>query len=177
VALALASCGSSGSTGSFGDATIDLGGAPGIEDIGIYFAMARGYDEAEGVSVHVERSGATPDFELLSLAALRRAPDYVAVMAIVQPDKLVLAARRDTLAEEHGLVAATVKALQRGYTQTQMEPDEAVAAMASAVPGLDTTAVSARLDDVAATWTEGAGFMGQLSPGPGIDASIATAGS
>jgi ABC-type nitrate/sulfonate/bicarbonate transport system substrate-binding protein len=174
LAILLAGCGASGSSGSFGDATIALGGAPGVEDLGIYFAVARGYDSALGVELHAERSGPDPDFKVLSAAALRAASaDYVAVMAIVQPSRLVLAVRRSVLAEDRGLVVATVGALQRGYVQAQLEPDEAVAAMAGLVPGLDVTAITAAQDDASASWTAGARFMGQLRPGPGTDTSIA----
>jgi ABC-type nitrate/sulfonate/bicarbonate transport system substrate-binding protein len=166
--LALAGCGATGSAGEFGDATLSLGRRPGAEDAGIYLATQRGYDMAEGVTLHVQKSG-DAEFRLLPRPKGR----WVAVMAIVRPAKLLLCVDRDTLAEERGAVAAVVRALQRGYGQAQLEPDEAVAAMATQVPGLDAAAVSARMDDVAPTWSAGAPFLGQLGPGPGRDATVA----
>jgi ABC-type nitrate/sulfonate/bicarbonate transport system substrate-binding protein len=93
----------------------------------------------------------------------------------VQPAKLVLAVDRATLQDERPLVAAVVRALGRGYTQAQLEPDEAVAAMQSQVPGLDTATVSARLDAVAPTWTEGAPYFGALPRGPLFDPTVVSA--
>jgi ABC-type nitrate/sulfonate/bicarbonate transport system substrate-binding protein len=175
LALALTACGGVRSTGSYGPVSLSLGAPPGAEHIGIYLASARGYDTAVGVELHVQPSGPA-DFELLSDAALRRTHGaYVGVMAIVRPAKLVLCAQREVLSDSRGEVQAVVQALQRGYLQAQIEPDEAVAAMASEVPGLDTAAVSARLDAVAPTWTAGAPFIGELPKAPEFDASIATA--
>jgi ABC-type nitrate/sulfonate/bicarbonate transport system substrate-binding protein len=95
-------------------------------------------------------------------------------MAIVQPARLLLCVDRETLAEDRPKVQAVVQAVQRGYVQAQLEPDEAVAAMVAQVPRLDAARVSAHMDDVAPTWSEGAAFIGQLAPGPGRDASIVT---
>ena len=39
---------------------------------------------------------------------------------------------------------AVARALRRGYTQAQLEPDEAVAAMIDQVPGLDRDRLSTR---------------------------------
>jgi ABC-type nitrate/sulfonate/bicarbonate transport system substrate-binding protein len=94
-------------------------------------------------------------------------------MAIVQPARLLLCVDRETLRDDRPKVAAVVQALQRGYVQAQLEPDEAVAAMVAQVPGLDAARVNADIDDVAPTWSEGAAFVGQLAPGPGRDASVA----
>jgi hypothetical protein len=70
-------------------------------------------------------------------------------------------------------VLAVVRALRRGYTQAQLEPDEAVTAMTDALPDLDRVRLSSQLDDAAVTWTEGAPYFGELAPGPGRDPSIA----
>jgi ABC-type nitrate/sulfonate/bicarbonate transport system substrate-binding protein len=170
---ALAGCGGARSTGSFGDVSIALGSRPGANDVGVYLAQARGFDEAEGVSFKL--GGAEPDLRLMSDAELRRSPDWVGVMAIVQPAKLVVAVRRDTLAEDRGMVAASVRALQRGYLQAQLEPEEAVQAMASQVPGLDSPAVLAQMDSAAPSWSEGAPFLGALPAGREFDRSVAAA--
>jgi ABC-type nitrate/sulfonate/bicarbonate transport system substrate-binding protein len=171
VALVLAGCGGARSSGAFGDVTVALGSAPDANDIGVYFAAARGFDVAEGVSLKVSEVRA--DLSLLSDAALRRRPDLVGVMAIVQPAKLVLCVPRDTLDEDRGMVEAVVRALQRGYLQAQLEPEEAVQAMAQQVPGLDTPAVSAQLDRVSPTWSAGAPFLGALPAGREFDRSVA----
>jgi ABC-type nitrate/sulfonate/bicarbonate transport system substrate-binding protein len=159
LAVLLAGCGGARSTGSFGDVTLALGSAPGANDVGVYFATARAYDEAEGVTLRV-RDGGAADLEIRTAAQLARAPGLVGVMAIVQPAKLVLCVRRDTLRSDREMVRAAVRALQRGYLQAQLEPEEAVQAMAQQVPGLDSAAVAAQLDAVAPTWSAGAPFLG-----------------
>ena len=171
--VALAGCGGARSTGSFGDVSLALESTPGANDVGVYLAQARGFDEAEGVSLKVAEDGA--DLRLMTGAELRRSPDWVGVMAIVQPAKLVLAVRRDTLGEDRAMVAASVRALQRGYLQAQLEPEEAVQAMASQVPGLDTTAVLSELNRAAPTWSAGAPFLGALPAGREFDRSVAVA--
>ena len=67
---------------------------------------------------------------------------------------------------------AVARALARGYTQAQVEPEEAVNAMTEADPELDREQLSTELDDAAATWTAGAKFFGELAPGPGRDPSV-----
>ena len=69
---------------------------------------------------------------------------------------------------------AVVRALSRGYTQAQMEPEEAVAAMLGEVPGLDRDQLSAELDEASPTWTAGAPYFGQLDRGPGRDPTVST---
>src|SRR5262245_46153777 len=134
-------------------------------------AQARGFDEAEGVTLKVARDH--PDLRLMTGAELARSPDWVGVMGIVQPAKLVLAVRRDTLDEDRGMVAASVRALQRGYLQAQLEPEEAVQAMASQVPELDSSAVLAELDTAAPSWSAGAPFLGAVPAGREYDRSVA----
>jgi len=170
---AIAGCGGTRSTGSYGDVTIALGSSPGADDVGVYMAQARGFDEAEGVTLKV--SDQRPDLRLMSVSQLRREPGWVGVMAIVQPAKLVLAVRRDTLDEDRAMVAASVRALQRGYLQAQLEPEEAVQAMATQVPGLDSAAVLSRLDSAAPSWSAGAPFLGALPAGREFDRSVAAA--
>jgi ABC-type nitrate/sulfonate/bicarbonate transport system substrate-binding protein len=171
--LGLAGCGANGGTGSYGDATLSLGSKPDAESAGIYLATERGYDTAEGATIHVSPKG-DADFMVMSLATLqRRRARFIGVMAIVRPDKLVLAVDRDTLQDERGLVKAVVSALGRGYTQAQLEPEEAVAAMQAQVPGLDRVALSNQLDNVSPTWTAGAPYFGELPNGPLFDPSVA----
>jgi hypothetical protein len=171
---AFAGCGGARSTGSFGDVTVALDSAPDANDVGVYLAQARGFDEAEGVSLNVAGADRA-DLRLMSDAQLRRSRDWIGVMAIVQPAKLVLAVRRDTLSGERGMVRAAVRALQRGYLQAQLEPDEAVQAMASQVPGIDVGAVLSQLDRAAPSWSAGAPFLGALPAGREFDRSVAVA--
>ena len=166
--LALAACGSTQSTGQFGDVSLALGDTPGADEVGVYLASARGYDAAEGVTLNIARSG-TADFRLVA-----RAPaGCVAIMAIVRPAKLVLCTDEILLQDERPKVVAVVRALSRGYRQAQLEPDEAVSAMQGKVPGLDRNQLSTQLDTVAPTWTAGARYFGELAPGPGRDPTIA----
>jgi ABC-type nitrate/sulfonate/bicarbonate transport system substrate-binding protein len=51
-AIALAGCGSSGSDRSGRDVTLAIGGTPGAAHAGIYLAVQRGFDEAEGTTLH-----------------------------------------------------------------------------------------------------------------------------
>jgi ABC-type nitrate/sulfonate/bicarbonate transport system substrate-binding protein len=168
----LAGCGATDSGGAFGDVTLALDAKPDANDVGVYLASARGYDEAEGVLFKVVPRGPA-DFSLRTDAELRRSRDLVGVMAIVQPAKLVLCVSRETLDEQRAMVKAAVRALQRGYQQAQLEPDEAVQAMAAQVPGLDTTAVAAQLDRDAPTWSTGP-FLGALPAGREFDRTVAS---
>ena len=169
----LAGCGG-GSTGEFGDVTLALDSPPDANDAGVYLASERGYDQAEGVTFKIVRGGPS-DFSLRTDADLRRSKDLVGVMAIVQPAKLVLCVPRETLSEQRDMVAAAVRALQRGYEQAQLEPDEAVQAMAQGVPGLDAARISAQLDSVSPSWSAGAPFLGALPAGREFDRSVAAA--
>ena len=83
-ALALAGCGGTQSTSSFGDVPLVLGDTPGADEAGVFLATARGYDEAEGVTLNVARSG-DADFRLVgtppSAASWRGGRGCVVVMA------------------------------------------------------------------------------------------------
>jgi putative hydroxymethylpyrimidine transport system substrate-binding protein len=78
--------------------------------------------------------------------------------------ELVLCATRETLEDRRPLVAAVVRALQRGYAQAQLEPDSAVDAIAEQVRGADRDVLGAQLDEVAPAFTAGAAYPGQLRP-------------
>jgi hypothetical protein len=166
--LTVAGCGGVQSSSSFGDVALVLDEEPGADEAGVFLATARGYDTAEGVSLEVTRRG-NADFRLVRSPP----PGCVAVMAVVRPAKVVLCADEITLQDERPKVLAVVRALTRGYTQAQLEPDEAVAAMDGRVPGLDRDQLSTQLDEVAPTWTAGARYFGELSPGPGRDPTVA----
>jgi len=156
LALLLAGCGGTGTTGQFGEVPLVLPAKASANDVGVYFATARGYDEAEGVTLQPQRSGRA-DFRITD----KPPAGCVAVAAIVQPDKLVLCVDKFILSDERDKVQAVAAALSRGYEQAQLEPDEA----AQAMQGMDATAV----EDAAPTWTAGAEHFGQLKPGPGRD--------
>jgi ABC-type nitrate/sulfonate/bicarbonate transport system substrate-binding protein len=165
--LILAACGGTQSTSSFGDVPLVLGDTPGADEAGVFLATARGYDTAEGVTLEPTRDG-TADFRLVSTPP----KGCIAVLAVVRPAKLVLCADEVTLQDERPKVLAVVRALTRGYTQAQLEPDAAVAAMAGQVPGLDRNELSTDLDRVSSTWTAGAPYFGALAPGPGRDPTV-----
>jgi ABC-type nitrate/sulfonate/bicarbonate transport system substrate-binding protein len=167
-AFALAACGNVQGSSQFGDVPLVLQDRPSADEAGVYLATARGYDEAEGVTFKVARSG-DADFRLVATPP----KGCVTVMAIVRPTKLVLCADEITLQDERPKVLAVVRALTRGYTQAQLEPDEAVAAMDGQVPGLSHDQLSTELDTVAPTWTAGAPYFGELSAGPGRDPTVA----
>jgi hypothetical protein len=167
VALALAGCGGIQSSSSFGDVPLVLGDTPSANEAGVFLATARGYDEAEGVTLKVARGG-EGDFRLVTTPPR----GCVVVMAVVRPDKLVLCVDEVILQDERPEVLAVVRALSRGYTQAQMEPDEAVSAMDGQVPGLDRDQLSTELDKVASTWTAGAPYFGEISSGQGRDSTV-----
>jgi ABC-type nitrate/sulfonate/bicarbonate transport system substrate-binding protein len=163
----VAGCGGTASTSRFGEVPLSLASSPGADEAGVYFATARGYDEAEGVELRLTQDRA--DFRLVA-----QPPEgCIAVLAVVRPQKLVLCADEVTLQDERPKVLAVARALRRGYLQAQMEPDEAVAAMVEQVPSLDRDRLSTDLDAAAPTWTAGAPYFGELAPGPGRDPSIA----
>jgi ABC-type nitrate/sulfonate/bicarbonate transport system substrate-binding protein len=110
-ALALLGCGShvNGSSGPFPneDATLMLDFTPNAVHAGIYSALERGYDQGEGVALHVQVPGATTDsikllenervqFAILDIHDLaiadEKGADLVGIMAIVeQPLAAVIA--------------------------------------------------------------------------------------
>ncbi len=165
--VVVAGCGGTASTSRFGEVPLAIESAPGADEAGLYFATARGYDDAEGVELELTQEPA--DLRLVE----QPPPGCIAVLAVVRPAKLVLCADEITLRDERPKVLAVARALRRGYLQAQLEPDEAVAAMVEEVPGLDHDRLSTDLDAAAPTWTAGAPYFGELAPGPGRDPSIA----
>ncbi len=78
--------------------------------------------------------------------------------------ELVLTVTRETLEERPAVVRATIRALQRGYGQTQNDPESAVSTMLDREPSLDRAGLSAQLDAVAPEFTAGARAFGELRP-------------
>lgn len=109
---------------------------------------ATGFWNVEGVALKARRPG-TREFRVDQYGA----PPY---------PELVLCTTRVTLDDERPLVAATVRALQRGYNETQIDPESAVSALVQADPDLDRTVAAAQLDAVAPAFTAGADYYGQL---------------
>jgi putative hydroxymethylpyrimidine transport system substrate-binding protein len=78
--------------------------------------------------------------------------------------ELVLCVTRATLQDKPAIVRATIRALQRGYTETQNDPESAVSTMLDREPSLDRAALTAQLDAVAPEFTAGAREFGELRP-------------
>jgi len=79
--------------------------------------------------------------------------------------ELVLCTTRATLTGKRPIVAATIRALQRGYGEADNDPESAISALVAANPDLDRNAAAAQLDAVGPAFTEGADFYGQLRAG------------
>ena len=111
-------------------------------------AGATAFWNVEGVAVAAERPD-TREFRVDDFGA----PAY---------PELVLCVTRRTLEDDRAVVEATIRALQRGYTQAQVDPESAVSALLDAESGLDREAAEAQLDAVAPAFTAGARAYGEL---------------
>jgi len=114
-AIALAGCGAGGSDRSGRDVALAIGGAPGAQHAGIYLAMQRGGDEAEGVTLH-PKPVTDPARELASGKA---------ALAVMDIHELALArARGEDLVGVLGIVGRPVAALRpkRLRAATQRTP-------------------------------------------------------
>jgi putative hydroxymethylpyrimidine transport system substrate-binding protein len=111
-------------------------------------AAATAFWNVEGVALKAERPD-TREFRVDDYGA----PAY---------PELVLCATRTTLDEKRPVLEATIRALRRGYTETQNDPESALSALGDANPDLDRDAASAQLDGVAPAFTAGADYYGQL---------------
>ena len=109
---------------------------------------ATAFWNAEGVALKRRR----PGFEEF------RVDDYGAPSY----PELVLCVTRTTLDERGALVRATIRALQRGYAQAQVEPDSAVSALQEQARGSDRAELAAQLDAVSPAFTAGARAPGEL---------------
>ncbi len=76
--------------------------------------------------------------------------------------ELVLCVTRSALTDKRAVVRATVRALQRGYTTAQNDPESAATALVDADTGLSREAAAAQIDAVAPAWTAGARAYGEL---------------
>jgi ABC-type nitrate/sulfonate/bicarbonate transport system substrate-binding protein len=113
-------------------------------------AAATAFWNVEGVALRAKKPG-TREFRVDDYGA----PAY---------PELVLCVTRETLQDHAPVVRATIRALQRGYGETQRDPESAVAAMVDAEPGLDPASLSAQLDAVDEAFSAGARAYGQLRP-------------
>ena len=113
-------------------------------------AGATAFWNVEGVALKQERPG-IHEFRVDDYGA----PGY---------PELVVCVTRETLEDKRSLVKATIRALQRGYQQTQNDPESAVSTMLDREPSLDRAALEAQLDAVAPEFTAGADTFGRLQP-------------
>jgi putative hydroxymethylpyrimidine transport system substrate-binding protein len=111
-------------------------------------AGATAFWNVEGVALRAERPDAQ-EFRVDDFGA----PAY---------PELVLCVTREALEEKRSLIAATIRALQRGYSQAQADPESAVTALVDAESGLDREAAQAQVDAVAPAWSAGARTYGEL---------------
>ena len=111
-------------------------------------AGATAFWNVEGVALRAERPD-TQEFRVDDFGA----PAY---------PELVLCVTREALEEKRSVIAATIRALQRGYTQAQTDPESAVTALVDADSGLDRETAQAQVDAVAPAWTAGARAYGEL---------------
>jgi ABC-type nitrate/sulfonate/bicarbonate transport system substrate-binding protein len=198
-AIALAGCGGSAPDRSGRDVTLAVARPPGAVYAGMYLAVQRGFDEAEGVMLHPAattdparelargRAGlAVVDIHDLARARARGA-DVVGVMAVVarpvsslrpprlrravqrtpgapEYPELVLATLRQTLTDDPGSVRGAVAALQRGYREAYIDPESAVQALTTAVPGVKTATVAADLDRLGPDFQGTLPTYGELDP-------------
>jgi hypothetical protein len=105
-------------------------------------AGATAFWKVEGVALRAKRPG-TREFRVDQFGA----PSY---------PELVLCVTRDALEEKRPVILATIRALQRGYTQAQTDPESAVTALLDADSGLDRDTAQAQVDAVSPAWTAGA---------------------
>lgn len=160
-ALALGGCGSSGTPGAGGEeATLVLDRAPNATHVGLYTALAREYDDAEGVQLTVRRRGRA-DFSIVPARALARDRDLVGVMAILQRPLLVLATDRSTVRDDRDVVDATIAALRRGYEEALRDPELAAETVARET-GADRERVLRQLRDLGAAFTAGVDRFGEF---------------
>ena len=113
-------------------------------------AAATAFWNVEGVALRARRPGMR-EFRVDDFGA----PPY---------PELVLCVTRTTLEDDEPLIRATIRALQRGYGETQRDPESAVAAMLAAEPRLDQATLAAQLDAVDEAFGAGARAYGELRP-------------
>lgn len=114
-------------------------------------AGATAFWNVEGVALRARRVGRDGFREF-------RVDDYGAPSY----PELVLCVTRSTLEERRAVVAATIRALQRGYVAVQTDPESGITALLDAEGGLDRRVAQAQLDAVAPAFTAGARAYGEL---------------
>ena len=156
----LAGCGGGGTPGGSGrEMRLALDGPPAGVHAGIYLAVSRGYDRAAGVTLRIGQD--PPDVRLVRRAELD--PDRaVAVMAILKGE-LFLTTDRVTLDERPDDVRAVIEAIQRGYEETVVDPESAVAAVVAA-ENLDRRRLERELEAAAPRFRAGAAEFGEIDP-------------
>ena len=102
----------------------------------------------EGVALRAERPG-IHEFRVDEFGA----PRY---------PELVLVVNRTLVQDEPSIVRAIIRTMQRGYTETQRDPESAVQAMVEREPDLDRDALTAQLDAVAPAFQAGVPAYGLL---------------
>jgi ABC-type nitrate/sulfonate/bicarbonate transport system substrate-binding protein len=110
---------------------------------------ATAFWNAEGVALQARRPGIR-QFKVDDFGA----PPY---------PELVLCVTRQTLQEDRALVAATVRALRRGYEEAIADPESAVEALVDRA-GVKRADTARELDAVSPAFTEGASKYGALDP-------------
>lgn len=172
--LLLAGCGGVAGGGQIdAESTLLLADRPSARHVGIYLAVSRGFDEAEGVELTIRRSG--DPVKLLRTGRVQAAllereqidpASAVCVLALLQTPEPgpFLCVLRTTLEDRRPEVRAMVRALQRGYGEAAVDPESAVQAEVSAVPSLDRAALSAELDALGTAFVSGAPGFGYLDP-------------
>jgi putative hydroxymethylpyrimidine transport system substrate-binding protein len=110
---------------------------------------ATAFWNAEGVALQAQRPGMR-QFKVDDFGA----PPY---------PELVLCVSRQTLRDDRSLVAATVRALRRGYEEAIVDPESAVQALVDRA-GVKRETTERELDAVSPAFTEGASKYGELDP-------------
>jgi ABC-type nitrate/sulfonate/bicarbonate transport system substrate-binding protein len=171
-ALLLGGCGTTGATDrTDADLTLLLGSPPTGVHAGIFLAVERGYDEAEGIKLTVRRSGDAG--KLLHAGRVQAAildapaPGTVCVMAITQTPKPghFVCVLRTTLEDHKAEVTALIRTLQRGYTEAIADPESAVQAMLTRAGGLDQQKIAEQLDAASPSFEAGVPAFGYLERG------------
>jgi ABC-type nitrate/sulfonate/bicarbonate transport system substrate-binding protein len=110
---------------------------------------ATAFWNAEGVALQAQRHGIR-QFKVDDFGA----PPY---------PELVLCVSRQTLRDDRSLVAATVRALRRGYEEAIVDPESAVQALVARA-GVERETTERELDAVSPAFMEGASKYGELDP-------------
>src|SRR6185312_3807008 len=128
--------------------TIGFNAVPAL--LGRRVAGATAFWDVEGIALKSKRPG-TREFRVDDYGA----PPY--------PELLLVTTRR-TLRNDRPLVAATVRALGRGYAVAVHDPASSLADLEAAVPGLDASQLRAQLDALEPALSPPGERIGALDP-------------